>query len=264
MDTIENCMIETDTAHGEKLRVTCIERRYKITGSKSSFIIVAKKEFDENTTEKMLHEDMELKTFLANYEIVNASSISSEEENINIHKRKIPEIGKSEIEKPEEENINIHKRKIPEIEKPEIGKSEIGKSEIGKSEIGKSEIENKEESEATKKRREIIMSTLKRREMFDSLDLPEEFLVRDYIDVIEKNGIKISNSAMPYDDLKWLTKMGKVKMIKKSERGITTYAKIKKVVTENEMELQQEKNQSDDYYGKDLLPDKQSIDIYIS
>lgn len=219
----DNSTSEIDTAYGKKLKVTCIERKYMVIDSKVSFIIVAKKELDEDTTEKMLHEDMELKTFLANYEIANIKYISDIEPSYAI------------------ENIKIQKKKMPEIGK-------------------------KEESEAVKKRRDIIMNTLKRRELFDSLDLPEEFLVRDYIEVIEKNGIKISNTAMPYDDLKWLTKTGKVKMLKKTERGVTIYKKIKKAGTDDEKESQEsqsDENQSNKYSDKALLPSKNSINRYI-
>jgi hypothetical protein len=63
---------EIETIYGkEKLIVTCIERKYKVSGSRVSYTISAKKELDENVTERLLHEDMELKTFLANYEITN-------------------------------------------------------------------------------------------------------------------------------------------------------------------------------------------------
>ena len=203
----ENAAYEIDTIYGKKQKVTCIERKYKIVDQNVSFFIVTRKEFDEDTTEKMLHEDMELKTFLANYDITDISFTYSGKENIKIQKKKIPEKGKFEI--------------------PEKGKFEIGK---------------KEESEATKKRRDIIMNALKRRELFDSLDLPEEFLVKDYIETIEKNGLKISNSAMPYDDLKWLIKKGKVKFVKKNDRGIITYRLIRKTKI-SKMESQSEDDQ---------------------
>lgn len=234
-DVHNNNSSEIDTVYGKKLRVTCVERKYKVVDQKSSFIIVAKKEFDEDTTEKMLHEDMELKTFLANYEIANVtfsvtSSVTSSS--------------------PNKENIKTQKKKMPEIEKLEIGK--------------------KEESESTRKRRDIIMATLKRRELFDSLDLPEEFLVKDYIEAIEKNGIKISNSAMPYDDLRWLTKQGKVKMVKKTERGVTTY-KIIETAWMSKVGLRPENNQlnndnnNNDNNNNDetVLPSKSSIDIHV-
>ena len=224
----ENAAYEIDTIYGKKQKVTCIERKYKIVDQNVSFFIVTRKEFDEDTTEKMLHEDMELKTFLANYDITDISFTYSGKENIKIQKKKIPEKGKFEI--------------------PEKGKFEIGK---------------KEESEATKKRRDIIMNALKRRELFDSLDLPEEFLVKDYIETIEKNGLKISNSAMPYDDLKWLIKKGKVKFVKKNDRGIITYRLIRKTKI-SKMESQSEDDQLDTHQEETILPDKRSIDRIIS
>jgi hypothetical protein len=220
-DIHNNSSSEIDAIYGKKLRVTCVERKYKVVDQKSSFIIVAKKEFDEDTTEKMLHEDMELKTFLANYEIANITSPS---------------------QSSNKENIKIQKKKIPEIEKLEIGK--------------------KEESESTRKRRDIIMATLKRRELFDSLDLPEEFLVKDYIEGIEKNGIKISNSAMPYDDLKWLAKQGKVKMVNKTERGVTTY-KIIKTAGMSKIGSKSDNNQLDNDHVESILPRKSVIDRYV-
>jgi hypothetical protein len=220
-DIHNNSSSEIDAIYGKKLRVTCVERKYKVVDQKSSFIIVAKKEFDEDTTEKMLHEDMELKTFLANYEIANITSPS---------------------QSSNKENIKIQKKKIPEIEKLEIGK--------------------KEESESTRKRRDIIMATLKRRELFDSLDLPEEFLVKDYIEGIEKNGIKISNSAMPYDDLKWLAKQGKVKMVNKTERGVMTY-KIIKTAGMSKIGSKSDNNQLDNDHVESILPRKSVIDRYV-
>jgi hypothetical protein len=304
----ENAAYEIDTIYGKKQKVTCIERKYKIVDQNVSFFIVTRKEFDEDTTEKMLHEDMELKTFLANYDITDISFTYSGKENIKIQKKKIPEKGKFEIpekgkfeipekgkfeipekgkfeipekgkfEIPEKGKFEIPEKgkfEIPEkgkFEIPEKGKFEIpekGKFEIpekGKFEIpekGKFEIGKKEESEATKKRRDIIMNALKRRELFDSLDLPEEFLVKDYIETIEKNGLKISNSAMPYDDLKWLIKKGKVKFVKKNDRGIITYRLIRKTKI-SKMESQSEDDQLDTHQEETILPDKRSIDRIIS
>ena len=107
------------------------------------------------------------------------------------------------------------------------------------------------------------MNTLRRRELFDSLDLPKEFLARDYIYAVEKNGIKISNSAMPYDDLKWLAKKGKVEMMKKNDRGIITYRLIRKMEI-SKMERQSEDDQLDTHQEETILPDKRSIDRIIS
>lgn len=210
----EKSSSEIDTIYGKKLRVTCVERKYKVVDSKVSFTIVARKEFDEDTTEKMLHEDMEVKTFLANYEIVSITFPSSGRDNIKIIKKKMPEMGQ------------------------------------------------KEESETAKNRREIIMNSLKRRELFDSLDLPEEFLVNDYTEAVERTGIKIPNSRVSRDDLKWFEKKGKVEMIRKTDRGLSVYKKIKIVGTDETKESQPEENQSDKFFDA-LLPDNNSIDRHV-
>ena len=47
----------------------------------------------------------------------------------------------------------------------------------------------------------IITKTWARRELFDSLNLPEEFLIRDYRRAIEEKGIKVSNSSILYRDM---------------------------------------------------------------
>lgn len=224
VDTVENnkSKIDTseiDTVYGKKLRITCVERKYKIVDQKVSFFIVVRKEFNEERTEKMLHEDMEIKTFLANYEITNIVFPHSSNE-----------------------NIKIKKKKLNEKENFEIGK--------------------KEESETTKKRRDIIMNTLKRRELFDSLDLPKEFLVRDYIEAVEKNGIKISNSAMSYDDLRWLAKKGKIEMIKKIDHGVVSYILINK--TGNDKIDPHSEEDKDIHHEETVLPSKRSIDRFIS
>ncbi len=51
------------------MNVTCIERKYKVTGNGLNYFITAKKELDQELTNKLLHEDMELKTFLTYYEV---------------------------------------------------------------------------------------------------------------------------------------------------------------------------------------------------
>ncbi len=86
-----NKMNEIETIYGkEKLRVTCIERKYKISGSRVSYTISAKKELDENVTERLLHEDMELKTFLANYEITNIILPVPSSRKVEVNKEKVP------------------------------------------------------------------------------------------------------------------------------------------------------------------------------
>ena len=198
---------EIDTIYGkEKLKVTCVERKYKIISPRVTYLITAKKELDKDITERLLHEDMELKTFLTYYEITNVKFPVSNSENVNLTKIKIPE--------------DIEKIKIPEdIEKIKIPK-DIEKIKIPK-DIEKIKIPKGKPTSVRDK-------TLARRELYDLLDLPEKFVIKDYREAIEKQGIKITNTAMPYDDLEWLEKKGKVIKLGKSENNKVTYMKAKK------------------------------------
>lgn len=82
---------EISTIYGkEKLRITCTERKYKVVGSRVSYLISAKKELDEDVTERLLHEDMELKTFLANYEITNIMLPVYSSQDIEIINERVP------------------------------------------------------------------------------------------------------------------------------------------------------------------------------
>lgn len=184
---------EIDTIYGNTLKITCTERKYRIIDSGTSYIIVAKRELDEDTTEKLLHEDMELKTFLANYRICNI-------------KRTLSGAKYSDID---------GNRLVQKILKDGMSNK-----------VPPSSWE-KEESESVKNRRELILNTMKRREVFSSLDLPEEFLVNDYISEIEKNGLNVSGQRMARDDLKWLTKEGKIEMIGRNEKGACIYKRKK-------------------------------------
>ena len=160
---------EIDTVYGkEKLKVTCIERKYKVVGSRVSYLISAKKELNEDVTENLLHEDMELKTFLANYEITNIM---------------LPVI------------TGQHREIIP----------------------------NKIHQKKT-----LRSSAAARRGLFDFLNLPEEFTIIDYRKALEENGVKITNSAMPYDDLNWLGKKGKIIRLSEKINNKTTYKILKK------------------------------------
>lgn len=196
---------EISTIYGrEKLRVTCIERRYKVEDSKVSFIVNAKKEFDENTTSKLLHEDMELKTFLANYEITDVILQPAEIENVET----VGRLTKNAV--ANKESI-LPARNLP------------------KNNIPKDAIKNLTQ-------RQIREATIERRQLFDTLDLTEEFRARDYVKALEDKGIKITNDAMPYDDLKRLEKQGKVTSLAKREYGPRIYKKAKKDDVENNRE----------------------------
>lgn len=101
---------EIETVYGkEKLKVTCTERIYKVSGSRVSYIISAKKELDENVTERLLHEDMELKTFLANYEITNIMLPIHGNQNVEVIKERVPK------KIPENANIQTKARARREL-----------------------------------------------------------------------------------------------------------------------------------------------------
>lgn len=159
---------EIDTIYGkEKLRVTCVERKYKIVGSRVSYLISAKKELDEDVTEKLLHEDMELKTFLTHYEITNIM---------------LPVIGS---------HTETIKNNVPQT-------------------------------------RTVRSSVARRRGLFDFLNLPEEFMISDYKKALEENEIKITNTAMPYDDMRWFERKGKVIKLTEKRDNKTVYKILKK------------------------------------
>ena len=170
---------EIDTIYGnEKLKVTCVERKYKVVSPRVTYLITAKKELEENITERLLHEDMELKTFLTYYEITNIILPVHGSEDVDLVKRK--EHGK-----------------IPK-------------------------------SATTRNISTIRTNAQGRRELFDFLNLPEEFIIKDYKEALEEKGIKITNTAMPYDDLVWLQEKGKVIKLDKNENNKITYKKVKK------------------------------------
>lgn len=57
------------------VKITCVERKYKIQSEDVNYFVTAKRELDEDITGKLLHEDMELKTFLEYYEITGFQQI---------------------------------------------------------------------------------------------------------------------------------------------------------------------------------------------
>jgi hypothetical protein len=181
----------------EKLRVTCVERKYRVSDSKICFIITARKELDENTTQELLYEDMELKTFLANYQITDIVSVSPCEECANVAEKKVP-----------------RKASISNIMTKRSGMSTIS-----------DDILIKNDNMSTK--HDVIHEAMKRRELLESLDLPETFVIKDYKKALEKKGIIVTNTAMPYDDLDWLEKQGKVVRVGKGGRGAVSF-RIKK------------------------------------
>ena len=92
------------------------------------------------------------------------------------------------------------------------------------------EIKNVPESNIIKR------ETIKRRQLFDTIYLPEEFRAADYVKAIEEKGIKFTNEAMPYDDLRWLEKQGKVIKLDKEKNGPRFYRLVKKNDSESSTE----------------------------
>lgn len=74
----------------------------------------------------------------------------------------------------------------------------------------------------------IKTKTIVRRELFDYLNLQEEFMIRDYRKALEEKGIKISSSTIAYGDMIWLEKKGNVVRLEKKIRGISVFKTIKR------------------------------------
>jgi hypothetical protein len=67
--------------------ITCIERRYKVESENLTYFITAKKELNQDITDLLLREDMELKTFLEYYQIEDIQ----EKERVEETMEKVPE-----------------------------------------------------------------------------------------------------------------------------------------------------------------------------
>jgi hypothetical protein len=198
-DELKN--IKTNELHKvlgqENFKVTCVERKYKVSNSKIGFFVTAKKELDENTTQELLHEDMELKTFLANYEITDVA----------------PTL-------PPQEAADIS-------EKSDSVRKDSTENTVEKKNIGSPKIDNKlVEKDGSQKR--MKSEAMKRMDLFDSLNLQETFLIKDYKKALEEIGIKTTNTAMPYDDLERLEKRGKITRIGIGEHGTVSFLKKRK------------------------------------
>lgn len=216
----EKTKVDSTMSGKENFKVTCIERKYRISNSKVGFVVTAKKELDENTTSELLHEDMELKTFLANYEITDvvhvpicqASDVVTEK-NVTTGKMSIASImTKKNLVSTRNDGVVVRNNytMIKNEGVPAKGKDKL---------VGNRSASKNVKNEAAK-----------RRELFDSLDLPQTFLIKDYKVALEKNGIIATNTAMPYDDLEWLEKQGKVAKTGKGKHGAVTFA-IKKDIS---------------------------------
>lgn len=201
----------------ENLKVTCVERKYKVSNSKIGFIVTAKKELDENTTNELLHEDMELKTFLANYEITDVVPVSICQESANVADKNV--LGM----KMPIKNMVVKKNGVSARNHDIRVKNDYTRIKSG----GISTKGNDKLMGNRGAAKNMKNEAVKRRELFDSLDLQERFVIKDYKKALEKMGIVTTNTAMPYDDLECLAKQGKIVRMGKGERGAVTFIKKK-------------------------------------
>lgn len=194
----------------ENLKVVCVERKYKVSNSKVGFFVTAKKVLDENTTQELLHEDMELKTFLANYEITDVMPVPVSQESVD-STEKGGIVGDS-----------------GRLRNADIGSAR--KSSMVNIMTNKSRVKTKNDDKFAGKDGVLDKKTeaMKRVDLFDSLNLPDSFLIKDYKKALEEIGISITNTAMPYDDLERLEKQGKITRIGKGEHGAVSFLKKKK------------------------------------
>lgn len=189
----------------EKLRITCIERKYRVIGSKLSYIIAAKKELNENITERLLHEDMELKTFLSDYEIVNISGTVS---GGTVSGGAVSGGAVSGVKK---EDINIDVVKIKQ--KPP--------------------------------RKTVAME---RRELFNLLDLPEEFTTADYNDAIIKKEMEVTYSTMANEDFAYLVKNKIIERTgnkKKAGDGKHWFYTYRRIIESESKDTKEDKNKEE-------------------
>jgi hypothetical protein len=202
----------------ENLRVTCVERKYKVSNSKIGFIVTAKKELDENTTNELLREDMELKTFLANYEITDVVPVSECQERVSVIEKNV------QTRETSIANIMTKKNGVP-------ARNDDIRVKNGYTRVKNDNMSAKGNDKLVGNHsasKNVKNDAINRRELFDSLDLSETFVIKDYKKALEKKGIITTNTAMPYDDLEWLEKQGKVTRIGKGERGAVSFMIKKK------------------------------------
>lgn len=228
MDTIQN---------KERLKITCVERKYKVEKPTFSFVITAKTELDEDSTNRLLQEDIELKTFLENFDIVHIYQSTDEIQYVETDILE-PEIVEPEIFEHDIANPDIVEHFItPILEtiEPENVKPVI-EPDITKTKFESTKHSHKKKYVCI----EVSHNTSERRALFDCLDLPDKFTIRNYIDALEKKGVHITNTAMPYDDLNYFEKKEKIKELEKKGHGIKTWKKIdksKKVSVEREIPI---------------------------
>lgn len=189
----------------EGLKVTCFERKYRVQTSHFNFTVIAKSEFGEDATSRLLHEDMELKTFLDNHEITDIEILDP--------------FGQLDI-------VEIEEVEIEDVDRIAIDISSMSTSDNMRREKHREKYKEKGESHIQImkdiKLYKVSDSTYERRKLFDELDLPKSFTSKQYTNALDKKGIKLTNIAMPYDDLEFFEKVGKVKKLPK-KIGVRIY-----------------------------------------
>ncbi len=199
---MKNANYIMDADHGkDKLIITCVERKYRVLNSNVGFVIVSKKELDENVTQELLDEDIEIKTFLENHPIIEMVPLAAKSIGV--------------------DSINIDDKNIS---KENINDASIDRIMTNKN---RSRLRRDESIVTHQNVNGAKQRAMKRRELFDDLNLSERFTTRDYKDELRKKGIEITNTAMPYDDLDWLEKQGKIKKDLKNKSGPAAFVKLK-------------------------------------
>ncbi len=184
----------------EKLKVECIERKYRISTPTITFFVSSEKELDENDTKDIIRKDVELKTFLENCQITDITHVRNNE------------------------LVNITKEKSPTISIENIMTRKYRRS------IRRYNNSSKDDDISKARYIEDIKNeTVRRRELFDFLDLPERFVVKDYKKALAERGIITTNIAMPYDDLYFLERQGKIVRVEKSGGHIAFMVKKREI-----------------------------------
>lgn len=233
---MKNIREEDNIKDKERLKVTCIERKYRIDKPDLSFTITANKELDEDTTSNLLHEDMELKTFLSNYEITDIISSGTD-----VIKKPIIVVNNAkdsiiEIAEETREEIRDDTREEIRDDTREQIRDDTREQIIDKKEIKQIFTTNLGRQNKKRTFHPQTHTTSERRALFDYLNLPKQFTCRNYIDALGEKGAKVTNTAMPYDDLKYFERIGKVEKTKKTISGVMVWEIIsqdKRVDVEN-------------------------------
>lgn len=105
-------------------KITCVERLYRVEGLTATYYVKAKTALSDDVTNMLLHEDMELQTFLENYEITNITLPYS------VRKDEVPKSLKVKIDNKPKKDVEDEKRpflagKLTQVERIYIIKNEL-------------------------------------------------------------------------------------------------------------------------------------------